>query len=50
MNHAWQRILVVMVLVVLFYFLFGANKTLELLLSLQRNEFNFCEEEECEYF
>jgi hypothetical protein len=45
MNYVWQRILVVMVFVFLFYFLFGPNKTLELLLSLQRIEPYFCEED-----
>ena len=45
MNYVWQRILVVMVFVFLFYFLFGPNRTLELLLSLQRNQEYFYEED-----
>jgi hypothetical protein len=38
MNHVWQRVVVVMVFVFLFYFLFGAKKTLDLLLSLSKQE------------
>jgi hypothetical protein len=38
MNHVWQRVAVVMVFVFLFYFLFGAKKTLDLLLSLSSQE------------
>jgi hypothetical protein len=38
MNHVWQRVAVVMVFVFLFYFLFGAKKTLDLLLSLSNQE------------
>jgi hypothetical protein len=38
MNHVWQRVAVVMVFVFLFYFLFGAKKTLDLLLSLSNQK------------
>jgi hypothetical protein len=38
MNHVWRRVVVVMVFVFLFYFLFGAKKTLNLLLSLSNQE------------
>jgi hypothetical protein len=47
MNHVWQRVAAVMIFVFLFYFLFGAKKTLELLSLYQGNidQFYYCEEE-----
>jgi hypothetical protein len=46
MDRVWQRVLVAIVLLFVFYLLFGAKKTLELLLNL--DQFYYCEEEyEC---
>jgi hypothetical protein len=39
MNYSWQQVVIVTVLVFLFYFLFGEKNTLELLLSLSKQEF-----------